>query len=396
MRILYLVHNVSWKGGGIFFTAFHQARHLVARGHDVTLMSISPRSRWAFAEREVSGVRLVESPDLLWGKARTGWDLWDALARIIRLRSGTFDLVHGFESRPAVTLPAFALRRTRGVPVILTWADWFGRGGKSAERGRFLGLAMGPLESFCEEYFFPRADRCITMGEPLTERAVSIGVRPDRILNLLHGCDTQGIDPLPIQEARARLGQLPRTGIVLGYLGALRPTTAQLLLDAFQMIRKQVPRPCSLVLIGNHKLRLRDYLSDTSREGVFETGWISYNEVGKYLAACDLLLLPLKKSVATDNVWPSKLNDYLAAGRPVVATDMRVLEPVFQEHEVGLLTADTSEEFARGCVELLQNDAMREQMGRNARSLAEGDLSWDRIVDRLEILYMKVVHNDGD
>ncbi len=26
MRILYLTHNITWKGGGAFFHAYHQAR----------------------------------------------------------------------------------------------------------------------------------------------------------------------------------------------------------------------------------------------------------------------------------------------------------------------------------------------------------------------------------
>jgi len=72
MRILYLTHNITWKGGGAFFHAYHQARHLVRRGHQVTLLSIAPEARTSFHQFEAAGVRIVETPDLLRGQARTG------------------------------------------------------------------------------------------------------------------------------------------------------------------------------------------------------------------------------------------------------------------------------------------------------------------------------------
>ena len=110
-----------------------------------------------------------------------------------------------------------------------------------------------------------------------------------------------------------------------------------------------------------------------------------------FLAASDVLLLPLAKSIATDNIWPSKLNDYLAAGRPTVGTKLRVLEPVFRKQKIGLLTADNPEQFADGCVRILQDDQMRVEMGHNARQLAEGDLSWDRLVPQLAHFYRGLI-----
>ena len=180
MKILYITHNVSWKGGGIFYTAYHQGRHLAERGHEVTLLSISDSGRLRFSERVVSGVRIVESPDLLWGRGRTGWDPWNILRRILYLRNANFDLVHGYESRPAVSLPALYLKHKLQVPLFYTWADWFGRGGKGTERGRGLSLIMGPLETACEDCFYPLADGLVAMGTPLLERAVSIGIPKDR------------------------------------------------------------------------------------------------------------------------------------------------------------------------------------------------------------------------
>src|SRR5579871_6778359 len=105
MKILFLNHNVAFKGG-TFFRAYHFARHLVQLGHEVTLFTISPDSRLKCTTREVDGIKFVDTPDWLWGIGRTGWDVWDTASRILAISGGTWDLVHAFDSRPAVILPA--------------------------------------------------------------------------------------------------------------------------------------------------------------------------------------------------------------------------------------------------------------------------------------------------
>jgi hypothetical protein len=180
------------------------------------MLSISPDRRRGFDHRESAGVEIVESPDLLPGMARSGWDLWDTLQRILYLRQNDeFDLVHGLESRPAVALPALYLKRSRGIPTILDWADWYGRGGTASERSRPVRLVMEPLETFVRKYSIRWRTVARASGEPLLERAVSVGVPRDRILNLLHGCDPEGLQVFDRDDARQRLNTLPRDGTVL-------------------------------------------------------------------------------------------------------------------------------------------------------------------------------------
>lgn len=391
MRILYLTHNVTWKGGGAFFRAFHQARYLVRRGHEVTVLSIAPQSRTQFHQFESEGVRIVETPDLLKGSARTGWDPWNTLRRIGYLKADDYDLAHGLESRPAVALPALWLKRRAGLPVILDWADWYGRGGTATERGRLLSTFMHPVETLCEEAFHPLADGVVAMGEPLLERAAALGVPRERMINLLHGCDPEGLTAHPVEEARSRLERVPDGAYVLGYVGVMRSTTAELLFSALPIIKHLAGRPVKVVCAGNHKLKeLRSYVPSDCMDDVIETGWVDYEELNLYLSASDVMVLPFKRMVATDSIWPSKLNDYLAVGRPTVATDMRILRPIYQGYDIGVLAEDTPQAFAEATVGLLHDPVRRAGMMIAARALAEGDLSWEHLVDRLEQFYIKL------
>jgi glycosyltransferase involved in cell wall biosynthesis len=225
------------------------------------------------------------------------------------------------------------------------------------------------------------------MGEPLEKRAASLGIPENRIFNVLHGCDTEKILPKSISDARTALNQFLNNEIVFGYLGALRPSSAELMFASFRETKKKILSVSKLVLIGNHKLDLSKFIPEDCKNDIITTGWLPYEDMNNYLAACDLLLLPFKKAVATDNVWPSKLNDYLTIGRPIVATRMRSLQPIFDSSQVGILTEDDPQNFSEGCVKLINDEYARVRMGNNARKIAETILSWPTIVKRVEDIY---------
>ena len=123
LRILFLNHNIV-RRGGTFYRAYHAARYLVRRGHTVTLLTISAERRWGFRREVSEGVEIIETPDLLWGVGRSGWDLWDAISRVMFLRGRQWDVVHAWDCRPAVILPAlYARGQSREVSGKL-FIDW--------------------------------------------------------------------------------------------------------------------------------------------------------------------------------------------------------------------------------------------------------------------------------
>src|SRR5688572_23384916 len=130
VRILMLNHNVIWRG--TFHRCFQFARPIVRLGHEVTLVTNSATERVWFRESVLEGVRIVESPDLFWGRLRTGWDPLNALRRALRLFREPYDVIHEFDSRPTVVLPS-RWKRHAGVRVS-DWGDWWGRGGAIADR----------------------------------------------------------------------------------------------------------------------------------------------------------------------------------------------------------------------------------------------------------------------
>lgn len=379
MRILMLNHNVAWSGG-TFFRAHHFARQMVRRGHAVTLLTISPRSRFSFRRELHDGVQIVETPDLLWGRGRTGWDLWDTLRRSLYVRGQSWDIIHAFDSRPAVVLPALAARQDCGA-LIMDWADWWGQGGTIGERqtGALVKLLIGPLETFFEEHFRTYARATTVISTALRQRAIALGVHPKSITQIPQGSDIERVRPLPRNQSREILG-LPEKAPIVGYLGVLLRQDAQLLFDTFATLRTLRP-DSRLLLIGNHKAVVPDI------PGIQETGFVPHAQMLQALSACDIMLLPLKDNIASRGRWPSKINDYLAAGRPIVASAVGDVSDLFARHAIGTATVDTPVALAQAVDALLSDTARCQAAGHIARQVAESEFDWPILAERLETHY---------
>lgn len=382
MQILYLNHNVAFSSG-TFFRAFHLGREMARRGHGVTLLSISPTARFQFHEEQREGVRVVETPDWLWGRGRTGWDGWDTLRRVFYVRRGRWDLIHAFDSRPAVILPALTAQRAT-IPLIMDWADWWGRGGTIEERstGLVVRSLVGPLETYFEEAFRARATGTTVISAALKQRALELGVRADTILQLPNGSDVDNIRPQNKSTCRAQLG-LPEDVPIIGYLGTLLKSDAQLLFDAFGLLL-QKRSDCRLLLLGNHNTTVPE------RQSITEIGYLPRADLLCHLGACDVMLLPLKDTIASRGRWPSKLNDYLAAGKPVVTCEVGEMSTLFAQHEIGIATADQAASFANAVDALLSDRARLDRLGRNARRVAEQVLNWSLLGKMLENHYSNI------
>jgi glycosyltransferase involved in cell wall biosynthesis len=383
MRLLFLNHNVAWSGG-TFFRAYHLARFLARRGHDVTLVSISPKRRLRFSEQMMGGVRVVETPDFMWGSARSGWDPWDTLRRTLFVRSGDWDLIQAFDSRPAVALPAVAAHR-RGIPLVMDWADWWGRGGTIEERqpGARLRSVIRPVETYFEEAFRTSANATTVISSALRSRAIDLGVPERSIACIPGGCDVERVQPQDKASCRGSLG-LELKAPLVGYLGVLTRSDAALLTSTITEMRR-LRRDCRFVLIGKHKAKLPPL------DGLIETGFVPFEQMVTWLGACDVLLLPLKDTIASRGRWPSKINDYLAAGRPTVATAVGDVAALFEDYEIGRTATDEPRPLAEAALGLIDRDDELERLGLSARRLAETNLAWSCLAERLETHYSTVM-----
>jgi len=383
-RILMLSH-----GQGGYYRARGYAQHLVERGYQVDLVTISERNYFRPLVEEFRGIRIIHSPDLLWGRLRTGWDPWDCAWRILRLLRNRADLIKCYETRPVSVIPAFVLKQLLKVPLVTSWGDWWGRGGTTTERStgfsHRLDQLFSPIETFFEESFHRFADGLIVLSNALRNRAINLGMPESKIRIVVPGVDTERVRPGDRTAARKVLG-IADDRFLYGYAGALFPRDAELLLEAHRRVSACLPK-ATVVLIGHTRYRV----AEGAAANLISTGGkLSYERVLQWFAACDVLLLPLCDSVANRGRWPSKVAEYMAAGRPVVATAVGDIARLFADGTAGVLTAADPQSFAEGILRVY-TDPRRSEMGPKGRQIACNQLQWtvqtDYIQEFLEQVY---------
>ena len=355
------------------------------------IITISENNYLRFSKVEKEGVIIVKSPDLLKGRLRTGWDLWDTALRIIYLVRKEFDIIHCVDTRPNVVLPCLALKLILGkAKVIMDWGDWWGRGGTICERSKssVLEKMFAPIETLFEERFRKYADGTVVLTEALRKRSLRLGIAENTIIKIPHGADIVNITPRDTHAARKRLNiDLGRK--VLGYVGNIFPSDAELLSSSFEIINSRTSS-VQLLIIGNCKAQFKQQFLQTGK--IIKTGRVDFDQLMDYIAACDIMLLPLRNSVANNGRWPSKICDYLAAGKPVVSTKVGDIPMLFKDNLGGYLSNAEAGDFASKVLMMLDQDCLIEH-GRKAREIAERELDWNVLTGRLENFYRYLLRN---
>jgi glycosyltransferase involved in cell wall biosynthesis len=384
MNLLFLSHHRRFK---TVARPGPLARGLARRGHAVTLVCIADTERTRFRECEDAGVRIVEAPDLLWGRLRSGWDPLSALRRKAWLRGGKFDLVQAFEARPAVIYPALAACRAWGAPLVMDWVDWWGRGGLITElRPRWYQSLFGGLETYYEEHFRTRADRTTVISHALAERSAGLGVPAETIHWIPGGVDADLFAPRDGAPARARWGLAP-DDIVAVFTAMDVTNDADFLLASIARAR-ETDRRIKLLMAG-HRTAALDALAAKHNlgDGFRHVGLVAHRDLPEFLSVGDIGLQPFTNRISNVGRWPNKVGDFMAMGLPTVTNPVGEMKLLLEREKVGILAEENVDAFANALLRLAENPALRKDMGARARALAIAEFDWSHIVEKFERVY---------
>jgi uncharacterized SAM-binding protein YcdF (DUF218 family)/glycosyltransferase involved in cell wall biosynthesis len=165
---------------------------------------------------------------------------------------------------------------------------------------------------------------------------------------------------------------------IVGYVGGLHQWVD---CDLLAEIARRMP-DASVVLVGPEQA---DMSALRKLPNVHLLGQKPHSEVPRYVKAFDVGLVPYRLSEYTANVYPTKLNEYLAMGTPVVATDLAEIRRFNDEHGDIVAIGETPE----ACVEAIRTalepapDAERERRIGVARTNSWGSriAAMSRLID---------------
>lgn len=168
------------------------------------------------------------------------------------------------------------------------------------------------------------------------------------------------------------------------FVGNLAPWQGvEYLIQSAPLILKENPN-VKFLIVGDGRMK-EELVELAAKTGVSDkfifTGAVHYEEVPKYINASDVCVVskkPLKSGYS-----PLKLYEYMACGKPVVASNLPGFE-ILEENDAGVLVEpENPEELAKAIVKLLKDEKLRAEMGRNGREYVVKNHSWESVARRV-------------
>jgi glycosyltransferase involved in cell wall biosynthesis len=298
-----------------------------------------------------------------------------------RLASERYTCVHALEE---AAFPAAVLARHYGVPLVYDMQSSL-----AEQLMRLAPLALPPARTvltILERWLLRRSSLVVTSAG-LAERVRR--VVPDTPVREWHfpsaPADSSAAE---VRSLRERLGVSRRAPLVL-YSGTFEAYQGlPELIAAIPLVRASVP-DATFMFVGAD--RANGLLTQADTAPLIASGALRIverqprAEMSAFLAMADVLVSPR----AYGGNLPLKIFDYLAAGRPIVATDIPTHRTVLAEDRA-VLVAPRTDAIAAGIVAVLGDPSRAERLAAAARSYAQTHFGWSRFVDSVESLYAEV------
>jgi glycosyltransferase involved in cell wall biosynthesis len=368
-------------GRGTYLRTHEFARELVKLKHDVTIIAASEKKISSIKSWRSHGIKIVVFPSLYHHYSSSGWDPYSIISRMTWLKAEEFDIVHGFESRPSVIFPAMALKK-KGLPLVLDWCDWFGKGGSVEERPNWLLRSFyRPFETYFENSYRIKADANTIVCNTLYTRAIKLGVNQENIKIIRNGFNMHEWEQIPKHEGRDCFGY-NHDDFIIGYVGALFQKDAALMAEAFEKVQKEIPN-IKLLHLGRS-----NYDLNSNNPSVKVTGIVDELTLRKGLAACDICWLPLSDIPANWGRFPLKFSAYLAAGKPIIATEVGDIPDIIKEFQVGLTCSPNPNSLAEKTLLLTSQPKTIHFHSSEAKKLTQNpEQSWGKRAKKMLNIY---------
>ena len=301
----------------------------------------------------------------------------DNIPRLLRyLRQHQIDLVHT-QLEFSNTLGTLAAR-LRQIPALCT-LHTFEDQDPSTKTTRRIRLMWWVLRHF--------SHRIIAVSEEIRQYHIRLAhFDPDKIITLYNGIDLSRFQQLP-GSTRDALG-IPSEAPLLLTVAVLRqPKGIQYMIEAMPLILTAVPA-ARYVIVGDgeyaqplQQLAQQHKVSDR----IIFTG--IRQDVAQLLAASDLFVLPTLL-----DALPTVLIEAMAAGKPIVATDVGGVPEIIDHGRNGLLIPPAQpDELAQACVQLLQDSGRSKAMGCAGQDIAAQRFDIRNQVEYLGDIYLELL-----
>jgi len=379
---------------------------LVERGHQVTVLtgkpnypggSFFPGYGFLKTSRENhAGATVIRVPLVPRGKGGAlrlalnylSFAFFAAVLAPFRCRD-SYDVTFVFEPSPVtVGLPAIVMKWIKAVPILFWVQDLWPESLSAAGglRSAWLLNAVNRLVVF----IYRNCDLVLIQSRGFNEPVRERGVLQEQIRYFPNWAED--VFDAPVVSSQQVAQDLPAGFRVVfaGNFGAAQ--SLETIVKAAMLVRNE---PIHWVFLGSGR-RGAWLENEIAVCGLSDTihvlGRKPVEDMPGYFARADVLLVTLRKDPIFSLTIPSKVQTYLAAGRPILGALDGEGARIIEEAGAGIaVPAENAEELARAILRLYRLDrAERESMGKSGVEYSRQHFNRDRLLEELDEWMLEV------
>ncbi|HOL32775.1 MAG TPA: glycosyltransferase family 4 protein [Anaerohalosphaeraceae bacterium] len=405
MRILYLTHFFQPEP---IFWALPLAKELSRKGHQIEVLTGFPNYpagklydgyRIRMLQREVlEGIDVIRVPlypshdNSAWRRILCYTSFGLSASLIGPWAAKQADIVYLMQGPMTLGLPALILKLFKRIPFVIhiqdIWPDSLLSTGMFNSK---IGLKL--LNGWCN-FVYKHAAKIITIAPGMKQRLIERGVPENKIEVVYNWCDQAQICPAEKnQELAKSLGMAGRFNVVfagnMGKAQALEPV-----LDAAKIVADRQPQ-VQFVFIGSGVCveELKQKAADMGLTNVLFLPRRPVSEIGDILNLSDVLFVHLKKDPLFKITIPSKIQSYLAAGRPILVAVPGDASALVQEAQAGLACEPENPQSIADavCQFSVMSKSELEAMGHRGKQFYQQYLSFEIAAAKIEHILLSQV-----
>jgi glycosyltransferase involved in cell wall biosynthesis len=246
---------------------------------------------------------------------------------------------------------------------------------------------LRPLTRFLEKQVYPKADYILALTPKMSQYVTALGADPAKVGLLLIPVDTEMFKPAPAPDTLLKKWGLSNKDAVLLFIGTLFDFSGlDILIQHFPEVVKEAPE-ARLLIVGDgpQRAKLEKIVAEMGlQKQVIITGFQPYNEMPQYINISTICVNTFLTNDTTRDIFPSKIVQYLACGKAVVATRLPGMAAVISGEGQGVAYCDRVADMAKEIVTLLKSVKRRQALEKAGLAYVRQKHSNEKVVRQLE------------
>ncbi len=294
-------------------------------------------------------------------------------------------------SVPTNGLQTIRLAKKLDVPVVFRSIDILGELTPSA--------LLAPVTRMLEKKVYSKSDLIMTISPKLTDYVMNMGAKRENVKLLPLGVDTRSFRPdIDTAEVREKWGLGKETPVIV-FIGTLFDFSGlDIFIRRFHEILESVPE-ARLLIVGDGPQHpaLGKIITEEGLDGqITITGFQPYETMPAYMNLAAVLINTFLITDATRDIFPGKIVQYQACGRPSVITALPGVTAIVQGEEQGIVYTESPADMPAKIVPLLESEERCRTLGQAALNYVQQVHSYDKIVQQLESELIEIIDRKKD